>query len=106
MLSWAMTVLGCAQLAKLRFTTGNAALLLAVWVLQFLSPAIQRWTGMPESTQHAFEGMACLAFAIAELLRHWRMLRFGEALTATFALMRQPARSGPAGVPMVEGKSS
>jgi cation:H+ antiporter len=106
MLSWAMTVLGCAQLAKLRFTVGNATLLLALWVLQFLSAAIQRWTGLAESTQHAGEGVACLVLAVVELLSHWPALRFGQALSATFAQMRRRSDVPPAGVPMVEGRTS
>jgi cation:H+ antiporter len=92
MLSWAMTVLGCSQLAKLRFTFWNALLLLFIWIAQFASAALYRRTGLPESTQHAWEAGACLVLAIIELLRNWPRLRFLDALIDTFALIRG---SGP-----------
>ena len=46
LLSMMMTFYGCAALAKLRFTRGNAIILFVLWIAQFLYPV--SFTFMPE----------------------------------------------------------
>jgi cation:H+ antiporter len=88
LLSWAMTLLGCAQLAKLRFSRGNACLLLGLWLVQFLAGPIRAVTGVPEMWQHLTLAGLCVVLAVVELTRRWSEIDLRAALRETFALMR------------------
>jgi cation:H+ antiporter len=87
-LSWAMTLLGCAQLAKLRFTRWNAVVMFSLWLLQFVAGPIRAVTGVPEITQHFGMSLLCIVLAVIELARSWKEVDVRAALRDTFALMR------------------
>ncbi len=90
-LSWAMTLLGCAMLAKLRFTWGNAVIIFAIWILQFVSGPIEQMTGVHQHIQHFGLGVACIALALFEVVRWWKEIEVRAALRETIALMRGTA---------------
>lgn len=87
-LSWAMTLLGVAQLAKLRFGLANAATMLSIWLLQFSSGPLSRVSGLSPERQHWALGLACVGLAVLEGLRSRREIAVRQALRETFALMR------------------
>jgi cation:H+ antiporter len=87
-LSWAMTLLGCAQLAKLRFGLLDASIIFAIWIAQFAATPLRTWTGVAESTQHWGEGFLCIALAVVELVVNRKQFQLGKALQETVALLR------------------
>jgi cation:H+ antiporter len=90
-LSWAMTLLGCAQIAKLRFTRFNAIVIFAIWILQFIAGLIKNLVGLSETQQHISLGIACLVFAAIEVAVHWREIQLRAAFRETMALMKRSA---------------
>jgi cation:H+ antiporter len=84
-LSWAMTLLGCAQLAKMRITPGNAATMLVIWLAQFLAGPLETRTGIPAQTQRWGEGIVCVVLAVIEVLRWRHQIHLARALQQTAA---------------------
>jgi cation:H+ antiporter len=91
-LSWAMTLLGCAQLAKLRFTLGNAVVIFVIWILQFLAGPLSGLTGVSDVRQHFGLSVACIVFAVVEVVVYRREIHLRSALRETLALMRGETR--------------
>lgn len=94
-LSWAMTLLGCAFLAKLHFTLGNAVTIFVIWLLQFLAGPIEGLVGYTPQQQHWAVGFACIAIAIFQVVRHWGSLEVRQALAETLALVRAGGNAAP-----------
>ncbi len=69
-LSFAMTLYGCAALMKLRFTLGNALVVLGGWLLQFRYPGVLPYAPIDS---HVAVAWAFVALAALEVV-----LRFGE----------------------------
>lgn len=86
-LSWAMTLLGCAMLAKLRFSQRDAALLFGIWLLQFLSGPISSATGVANSVLLMGIGGVCVALAILHLATSWKEIAVRDALRETLGLI-------------------
>ena len=94
-LSFATTLYGVACLAKLRFTRGNANVMVALFLLQFF---YQGPIDVPEYgaggfrltavRSHVAVAWAYIAFAAAELVVHRREIRLASAVRQTLALLR------------------
>jgi cation:H+ antiporter len=93
-LSWAMTLMGCAFLAKLRFTLADACITFALWLAQFLGGPLEGLLGVRAEAQHWALGFVCIAVATAQVVRHWAALSVRSALRETLALMRAPKAHG------------
>ena len=87
-LSWAMTLLGVAMLAKLRFGLADAVVIFSVWLLQFLGGPVERMTGLTTEQQHWAIGLACLLLALEQVIRNRRHIALRSALRETVSLMR------------------
>ena len=95
-LSFATTLYGVACLAKLRFTRGNANVMIALFLLQFF---YQGPIDVPEYgsggfhlsavRSHVFVAWAYIAFAAAELVLHRREIRLFPALRQTLGRLRR-----------------
>ncbi len=97
-LSFATTLYGVACLLKFRFTRVNAVIMLALFVLQFFykGPIDVPRLGTESFGLHVgpIEAHVAVAWAyvflsVAEVTRHGRELRVGEALRHTLAAMRR-----------------
>ena len=87
-LSWAMTLYGCALIAKLRLGLFAAASLLVIWVAQFFTGPVTRLTGLSQESQRFLLGLVCVALAVWQLVRHWKEIEVRSALKETLQLMR------------------
>ncbi len=94
-LSWAMTLYGCALIARLRLGMAGALSLFVLWIVQFLPDPIHRWTGLDQPTQRYLLGGVCVALAIAHLARHWKEIDLRAALKETVRLMRHRRDQAP-----------
>jgi cation:H+ antiporter len=96
-LSFATTLYGCACLMKLRFTRGNALVMLALFVFQFIYkgpigvPVLDGdlLTLRPENA-HVVVAFGYLALAAVELLVRRRENRFWQGLREAWRQMRRP----------------
>ncbi|MFM2152189.1 MAG: hypothetical protein RL199_624 [Pseudomonadota bacterium] len=86
-LSWAMTLLGVAMLAKLRFGLADAVVIFTVWLLQFLGKPAEHMTGLTAEQQHWGIGLACLLLALEQVVRNRRHIALRSALRETLSLM-------------------
>lgn len=94
-LSWAMTLLGCAFLAKLRFSLGNALTIFVIWLLQFLGGPLEALTGLTAKQQQWGLGGICIAIALAQVVRYWDELEVRQALRETLALVGRRGKVAP-----------
>jgi cation:H+ antiporter len=96
-LSFATTLYGVACLLKFRFTRVNALVMLALFLAQFVYsgpidlPRFGPGSGidLPPIECHRLVAWAYVALAVAEVARHGRELRIGDALRATMRQMRR-----------------
>ena len=94
-LSFATTLYGVACLAKLRFTRGNANVMLALFLVQFFCPGRidipAGALGLPPTAMsvHLAVGFAYVACAAVELLLHRNEIRLFRALRETVARVRR-----------------
>jgi cation:H+ antiporter len=87
-LSWAMTLMGCAFLAKLRFTLADAAVTFLLWLAQFAGGPLEGLLGVKAELQHWALGFVCVAVAVAQVVKHWDALSVRAALRETHGLIR------------------
>ncbi len=102
-LSFATTLYGVACLLKFRFTRVNAIIMLALFALQFFykGPIDVPRIGTPAHgfdlapiESHLAIAWAYVFLAVAEVTRHGRELRVGDALRHTLAAMRRSPSRG------------
>jgi cation:H+ antiporter len=99
-LSWAMTLYGCALLAKLRFSLSDAIIVFSIWIAQFFSGPLAKVIPIHEERQHVILGVLCIVLAVGQVVKNWGELRVRQSLRETFALMkhgRSAARSAAGG---------
>ena len=86
-----MTFYGCATLAKLRFTRGDAVILFVLWLAQFLYPV--HFTFIPEipivgNNSRIIVSILFGILTIYEVARHRREFRIREGIIETIHLAR------------------
>ncbi|MCL4540419.1 MAG: hypothetical protein M1378_12625 [Bacteroidetes bacterium] len=91
LLSMMMTFYGCATLAKLRFTRGNALILFVLWLAQFLYPV--HFTFMPEipvigNNSRIIVSILFGILTIYEVARHRKEIRVRDGIVETIRLAR------------------
>ncbi len=91
LLSMMMTFYGCATLAKLKFTRGDAAVLFVLWLAQFLYPV--HFTFMPElpligNNSRIIVSILFGLLTIYEVARHGKEFKIKLGITETIRLVR------------------
>lgn len=91
LLSMMMTFYGCATLAKLKFTRGDAIVLFVLWLAQFLYPV--HFSFMPElpivgNNSRLIVSILFGVLAIYEIARHRKELRLRLGIRETVRLMK------------------
>ena len=91
LLSMMMTFYGCAALAKLKFTRGNAAVLFLLWLAQFLYPV--NFTFMPAlpivgNNSRILVSILFGALIIYEIARYHKEFRIREGIAETIRLAK------------------
>lgn len=91
LLSMMMTFYGCATLAKLKFTRGNAAVLFLLWLAQFLYPV--NFTFMPAlpvvgNNSRIIVSILFGALTIYEIARYHREFRIRDGIAETIRLAK------------------
>lgn len=91
LLSMMMTFYGCATLAKLRLTRGNAIILFVLWLAQFLYPV--HFTFMPElpiigNNSRIIVSIIFGILTIYEVARHKKEFKVREGIMETVHLAR------------------
>ncbi len=91
LLSMMMTFYGCATLAKLKFTRGDAIVLFVLWLAQFLYPV--HFSFMPElpivgNNSRLIVSVLFGVLAVYEIVRHRKELRLRLGITETLRLMK------------------
>jgi len=99
LLSMMMTFYGCATLAKLRFTRGNAIILFVLWLAQFIYPG--NFTFMPEipliGNNSRIVTSIIFGFLTAyEVIRHRKEFRIVDGIRETVRLIRKKRDNGVA----------
>lgn len=91
LLSMMMTFYGCAALAKLRLTRGNAAILFVLWFAQFIYPG--NFTFLPKipligDNSRVIVSVIFGTLAVYEVIRHWKEFQIANGIAETFRLAR------------------
>ncbi len=91
LLSMMMTFYGCATLAKLRFTRGDAVILFVLWLAQFLYPV--HFTFMPQlplvgNNSRIIVSLIFGILTVYEITRHRREFRVREGIMETINLAK------------------
>ncbi len=91
LLSMMMTFYGCATLAKLRFTRGDAVVLFVLWLAQFLYPV--HFTFIPEipvigNNSRIIVSIIFGILTVYEITRHRKEFRVREGILETIRLAR------------------
>jgi len=88
-LSWAMTLYGVACLLKLRFTRGNALLLFALWLVQFLYRGDLPFNlPLLGNHVHIVLGWVLVLAAVIEVAVNWKHLEVRAAAAHAWRLIR------------------
>lgn len=89
LLSMMMTFYGCAALAKLKFTRGNAIVMFVLWLAQFLYPGnLSFMPALPiiGNNSRVIISLVFGLFALYEVIRHRKQFQIGYGIEETIRL--------------------